>query len=311
MSWGWSDIARGALAVGTLGGSEAVRYGYNKLYGDPATEQKNAYNTAGQQASDLGKQQRDWYQQQGQQALSYFSGGNNAYANGGTGADSTRGGYNYAAAHGLPDPNDPANQPISPDQALMNQANNRPQQQQQYFQYMQGQAGQQTNQEQLYQERKNGTDPAAAYMDQRAIDQINQQLAARGRYNSGPGVRQISDYEANANAQRAQQLAALAGGADSSRLGLDTAYGSAAQGASGEQSGYFNDLQHNAQSLAQAKADTFGHYSDQGGQAFSQGQMAQIEAQLAAAGVDAATRKQFIDDVTKIGTGTFKAATAG
>lgn len=305
------DLGRLGLDAVTGGGYELGKYAYDKTYGKAASEQKNAYNQAGDDASALGKSQRDWYAQQGNQALSYFSGGDNAYANGGTGADSTRGGYNYAADHGLPDPNAPANRPISPDQALMNEAANRPQQQQDYFDYMKGQAGGLTNEEQLYNERKSGNDPAAAYQDQQAYTAINRQLAARGRYNSTPGVRQITDYQANANAQRSQQLASLAGGADSSRLGVDNAYGNAASGASGEQSKYFNDLMNNSQSLAQAKADTFGHYSDEGGAAFSQGQMAKIEAQMQAAGVDAATIHQFVTDWAQIGTGVVKTATSG
>lgn len=84
-----------------------------------------------------------------------------------------------------------------------------------------------TDVEQLYSERKGGNDPAAAYQDQRATEQINNQLAARGRYNSGPGVREISDYLANANAQRSQQLAGLS---------------EASSGAAGQRAGYMAGL---------------------------------------------------------------------
>lgn len=310
MSWGWGDYA---LTIGTGGLYGAGKLAYDKAYAGPAQEQKQGYYTAGQQSAQLGQQQRDWYQQQGQQALGYFSGANDTVATPrvGVGGDSWA---NHGGAGNIGQmftlSRNP-NAPLSPDQALMNQANNRPTQQQDYFNFMKGQAGQQTNQEQLYNERKNGTDPAAAYQDQRAIDAINQQLAARGRYNSGPGVRQVSDYEANINAQRAQQLASLAGGADSSRLGLDTAYGTAASGASGEQSKYFGDLTGAAQNLAQAKADTFGHYSDQAGQAYSQGQLAQIEANLAASGVDAATIHQFMTDLGSVTGGAVKLGMAG
>lgn len=304
----WDDIGRVGADIGTGGLYEVGRAAYNKLYKDPADAQKRGYTQAGQAAADLGANQKQYYQDQGQQALGYFSGTPQA---GSTNQYLASGGYDYAAAHGgTPTATTLANQPISPDQALMNEANNRPQQQQQYFDYMKGQAGGQTNQEQLYNERKNGTDPAAAYMDQRAISQINNQLASRGRYNSGPGVRQISDYEANANAQRSQQLASLAGGADSSRLGLDQAYGGAASGASGEQSGYFNQLMQNSQGLAQAKANVFGHYSDAAGSAYSQGQMAQIEANLAASGVDAATLKQFMSDLGNVASGGIKAGSS-
>jgi len=305
MTYGWGDFV---ADVGTGGLYSAGKYAYDKAYKGPADAQKKGYYDAGDQSAVLGSNMQKYYQDQGQQALGYFSG---TPAPGSTNQYLASGGYDYAAAHGgTPTATTLANQPISPDQALINQANNRPTQQQDYFTYMKGQAGGLTNQEELYNERKKGTDPAAAYMDKRAIDQINNQLAARGRYNSGPGVRQISDYEANINAQRAQQLASLAGGADSSRLGLDQAYGGAASGASGEQSGYFNDLEHNSQSLAQAKADTFGHYSDEAGQAYSQGQLAKIEAYLAAQGVDAATIHQLMQDVGALGGGAAKLTTA-
>lgn len=303
----WGTVGRIGLDIGTAGGYEAGKYAYDKTYGKAGDEQKAGYNAAGQASSDLGKQQRDWYQQQGQQALGYFSGANDTI---GTPTGGRTAGWHGSTMPTMTLSHNP-NAPISPDQALINEANNRPGQQQQYFQYMQGQAGQQTNQEQLYNERKNGNDPAAAYQDSRAIASINNQLAARGRYNSGPGVRQISDYEANANAQRSQQLAGLAGGADSSRLGVDSAYGSAASGASGEQSKYFGDLTTNSTNLAQAKADTFGHYSDQAGNAYSQGQLAQIEAQLAASGVDAATMHQFMSDMGAVAGGAGNIISAG
>lgn len=87
----------------------------------------------------------------------------------------------------------------------------------------------QTDVEQLFAQRRDGSDPAAAYMDQRAMEAINNQLAARGRFNSGPGVRQISDYLANANAQRSQQLAGLAQ-ASSTAAGQRANYRSALAG---------------------------------------------------------------------------------
>jgi hypothetical protein len=166
---------------------------------------------------------------------------------------------------------------------------------------MRGQAAGPTNQEQLYNERKGGVDPAAAYQDERAMADINRQLAARGMANSTPGVRQITDYQANINAQRAQQLAALAGGADTSRLGLDQAYGGAAQGASGEQRGYYNDVMNGAGSLGDSRANTFGHFSELGGQAYGEGQKEKLQAALQAAGIDMATFQNMVGDVTAVG----------
>lgn len=301
---GWTDYTPAGAA-------------YKYFYGDPAKQQKDALNQTGASASQLGEDERAYNTQQGNTALQYYSGPQaptgprptaqtqkKTFMGGKTSAqfqdyattqaqagwDKQQAAYD-AAQKG----------PLSPDQALVNQAANRPTQQQDYYTYMQGQAGGKTNQETLYDERKNGTDPAAQYEDTRATEGINKQLAARGRYNSGAGVRQISDYLANANAQRSHDLASLAGGADSSRSALNTGYGNAANGASGEESKYFGDLSKNSLALANAKADTFGHYSDRGDDAFQEGKKAQIDAKLKEMGVDAATRKQLLGDIKEGG----------
>lgn len=285
-------------AVATGGLSEA----YKQVYGGPADAQKAGYDAAGNQSAQLGVNQRDYETRQGNAALGFYGqaqapsgprptgpGANLHWRSNESAAeawDKQKGAYDTAQ-----------NGPISPDQALMNMTNNRPTQQQDYFDFMGKQAGGKTNQETLFDQRKNGgVDPAAAYEDKRATEGINTQLAARGRYNSGAGVRQISDYLANTNAQRSHDLANLAGGADNSRLGLDTAYGSAAKGASGEERGYFNDVMDSSKGLADAKADTFGHYSDRGSDQYSEGQKAKIEAMLTKAGVDAATIRAMFQD---------------
>ncbi len=306
-------LKRGFNAAATMGLSE-VKKAY---YDDPANEQKNAYTKAGADAAALGSSQRDYETQQGNTALGYYSGPQaptgprptvetqkSTFMGGKTHdrmkemaataaqADWDKQNAAYEAAK---------NGPISPDQSLMNLTNNRPGQQQSYYDYMGGQAGKATNQEELYNARKTGMDPAAAYEDQRATEGINKQLAARGRFNSGAGVRQISDYLANANAQRSHDLGVLAGGADASRNSLNTTYGTSARGASGEQSQYFGDVMNSSMGLADAKAGVFGHYSDRGSDQYSQGQMAQIEAKLAEMGVDAATAHQWISDLGKTG----------
>lgn len=298
-SWDWQRIGTG---VATGGLSEAGGYIYDKYYGNGADQQKQGYRDAGAAASKLGTDQRDWYSQQGDKALGAFSGG--------VGTDTAGAVSNNGAAGRIGNGSPPPTY-LSPDQALLDQRNNRSTQAQDYFGYMQGQAGHQTNQEELYASRRGGYDPAAAYQDSRATRDINNQLAARGGYNSGAGERQIGDYYANANAQRSRDLAGLAGGADSSRLGVDTAYGNAASGASKENSDYYTGLSDQSLKNAQAKSDVSSHFSELGGNAYSQGQLAEIEANLAASGVDAATRKQFMDDLISAAGGAGKLATAG
>lgn len=306
IGWDWDTAKRIGLGYVTGGGSEF----YKHFYTDPANQQKTAYDNAGKDAAALGNEQRNYETGQGNKALGYYSD---------AAAPTTPRPMQSKAPPLMPQStwdeitlkqqkawddqqlaavkSMTGQSPISPDRALMNLTNNRPTQQQDYFQYMKDQAGGATNQEELYNLRKTGADPAAAYEDQRGTEQINKQLAARGRFNSGPGVRQISDYLANANAQRSHDLALLAGGADSSRNALSTTYGGAAKGASGEQSDYFGNVMDASQSLARDKADIFSHYSDRGSDAYAEGRKARSEAELARAGVDAATANTVKNDL--------------
>ena len=315
-----------------------VKYGeagWDAIYGDPANAQKTAYGMAGNSASALGREQRDWYGDQGKTALGFFGGGNGGIPSAGGMAssvppsrlgasmtspnafrDMARGG-GAPAAGGFPSsaragggvdlagmragmPKGPVQlSSITPDDALNRLAGGQPTQQRDFYEYMQGQAGNKTNLENLYAQRQAGGDPAAAFEDSRAERALNNRFAATGGFNSGAGIRATGDYYANVGAQRSRDMAGLAGAADSSRLGLDNAYGGSAKGASGEQRDYYSDLFGASMGLGKAKADTFTHFADKGGEAYSQGELAKIEAQLAAAGVDAATIKQFMSDLGK------------
>lgn len=82
--------------------------------------------------------------------------------------------------------------------------------------------GDSTYSEQRYKQMSTGQDPAAAYQDSRALKALDRRAAAGGYFNSGGGMRLNADYLSNVGAQRSQQLSALAGQADESRLG---AYG--------------------------------------------------------------------------------------
>lgn len=221
-----------------------------------------------------------------------------------------------------------ANGPISPDQALKDQVANKSTQLQDYYKFMQGQAGKPTNEEDfysgikgsygdltneetLYNERKSGTDPAAAYEDKRATEALDAAAAARGGYNSGAALRSTSDYYSNVGAQRSKQLADLAAGADSSRskkLGdyegaasgadtsrnqVNTTLGTAASGASKEQSDYYSGISNQATKLAADKAGISQDILAKGIEAYQSGQVASIDAYLAKAGVDAKTIAAF------------------
>lgn len=137
--------------------------------------------------------------------------------------------------------------------------------------------------EQWFNERANGTDPAYEYALQRGTQNINDQYAARGGYNSGAAVRSISDLTANLGAQRQSQLDALA------------------SGASGEHQRRLEDMFNEGTGLASGQAGTAGGYDMAAGSAMSQSQIQQIELQLAQAGVDQKTRQGIVDALASLG----------
>lgn len=67
--------------------------------------------------------------------------------------------------------------------------------------------------EDWFNQRASGTDPGWEYATGRAQDQINNQYAARGGYNSSGATQSLSDMYANATSQREGQLDTLANSA--------------------------------------------------------------------------------------------------
>ncbi len=305
---------------------------YESFWGKPARDQKNAIHNAGQTELGFGQDAQNYYTGQNQQIQSDY------YGKAQSDLDAYRAygsfGKNEATQLKQADSNKPTQ---AQDFYTQLQDTGGSHQQQDYYDYLNGGKTDLTNQETLYNERKDGSDPAAAYMDQRATEGIDRALAARGGYANTAGERQIGDYYANANAQRSQQLAGLAAGADTSRLGKNSALGQASAGASGEQKSYYDQLGGAANSasteqsdfnkyktgmskdidtgvadyfktlsgsstaLAKAQADTQTELAKAGGQALSQAQIAALQAELAAAGVDPAKQKDFLEFITNMG----------
>ncbi len=358
MGW-WDKTKEYAGDAFNAAGSAGADF-YESFYGKPARDQKNAIQTAGEKELGFGQDARDFYSGQNQAIQNDYYGKASADLDayrraGGTapgdtgvaggpegGAFSPNGGGSKNSPNlfrlGDEYKNADANKATQQqDFYTQLQATGGPHEQKDYYDYLNGDKANLTNQETLYNQRKDGSDPAAAYMDQRATEGIDRALAARGGYANTAGERQIGDYYANANAQRSQQLAGLAAGADTSRLGKNSALGTAAQGASGEQHSYYDQLGGAAQgaskeksdfntyksdlgkgadqevsdyfktltgsstALAKAQADTQTELAKAGGQALSQAQIAALQAELAAAGVDPAKQKDFLEFITNMG----------
>lgn len=73
----WGKVGRGVLAVGTAGASEATlaagKYGYDKLYGDPAEEQKRGADAAAASARGLGDRMSGYYDDARQRSQGYYN----------------------------------------------------------------------------------------------------------------------------------------------------------------------------------------------------------------------------------------------
>lgn len=328
MSWygdAWNSVTN------TVGGWGSDLQDY--FFEDPADKQKKGLKDLSKNWQAAGANQRDWYGNQGAGIDSMF-GQTERDINDFRNTDPTDrltdiytdaqyGGNSDGSILGL------ATKDIRPKQKqdyydkLQNDPSLRAHQQEDYYNFLNGGREGLTNQEQLYSERRSGGDPAAQYEDQRAVEAINRQLAARGGYANSQGERQITDYYANAGAQRSKQLADLAAGADTSRLGKNSQLGAAAQGASGETSDYakqlgegaagasqeaadwnkfkvdlasqigeqqekhFTDLINSDQTLANHRAEIAAKMTELGGAAMSDAQKEAFAAELAALGVDA------------------------
>lgn len=255
MGFGWDDVWNGAKRVGkaviTGGASEVYKAGkdvYNDTYGKSAQEQKDAYDTAAGQYKQLGNDVDRRYRDLNYNAQQYF---NPAEAD----LQNQRNNKSTQQQDYLGRATDRANMSTNAENYLgeARAYAAKPTNEENYLGRYEKFAAQKTNQENLlsndtygngptdveslYQARLHGGDPAAAYEDSRATEALDNQLAARGGYNSGAGVRSITDYYANANAQRSKQMADLAAassGAANQRAGYRSTLASGADTSRGD-----------------------------------------------------------------------------
>lgn len=167
-----------------------------------------------------------------------------------------------------------------------------------------------SNSQTLYDQGVNATNPYYANAMAVTTAGINSAEAARGEGNSGAALSEIGTADANLSGQQALGQSTLAGQADTANTSQFTAGSNAANNAenqtnnrvSGAASAYTNLSNDQAQMV-----DNFYQMAETGQMT---GDMASIEAQLAASGVDAATAQAITNDLLSVaGTGV-KAATS-
>ena len=156
------------------------------------------------------------------------------------------------------------------------------------------------NSQSLYNEGVSATNPYY----QHAMDVTNQGInlaeAARGEGNSGAALAEIGSADANLSGQQALAQENLAGQADTANTSQFTAGSNAASAAqnatntrvSGAASAYTN--------LSNDQANMVDNFFQMAESGQLQTNMAGIEAQLAASGVDAATQQAIINDLSSL-----------
>lgn len=139
--------------------------------------------------------------------------------------------------------------------------------------------------EQLYEQRQGGSDPYMDLMRRRGSEAIDQRSVAAGGYNSRRRDALQQEFEEGLQAQSFRQQADLAGAAERAKMGRLTSGMDYASG------------------LARDKAGLTQGFYGMAGEAYGRGREQEIEARLAAAGVDAETRRQLINDLLGLGRG--------
>jgi len=133
--------------------------------------------------------------------------------------------------------------------------------------------------EQWFNQRASGTDPAYEYTMGRGMDAIDNRMAAAGSFNSGARGQQLSDFAANAGAQRMSALDALAGGA------------------SGEHMGRLNSMFAQGMGLAGGQAGVAGQYDTGAANAMNSANQAILMMMLNKAGVDSQATQGFLNNL--------------
>lgn len=149
-----------------------------------------------------------------------------------------------------------------------------------------------TTVEDWFQKRASSTDPGWEYATGRAQDQINNQYAARGGYNSSGATQSLSDMYANATSQRESQLDSLANEATSAHQNA------------------LNEMFNVQGGLAGGQAGTAAGYDTASGSAQSQGLQNDLNLALNKSTIDQTNNQAKLDYETNIAK-TLVGATSG
>lgn len=164
-----------------------------------------------------------------------------------------------------------------------------------------------TNSQKLFDEGDAGSNPFYQNAIKTTNDAINLQSAARGEGNSGAALGEIGTADANLLGQQALGLTQLSGQADSA----NTSQFNAGSGASATAEGLTNARGAGAAAaytnLSQDQANMVDNFYSMASKGELTADMAGIEAQLAASGVDAATATAIANDLTSLASAGIKA----
>lgn len=164
-----------------------------------------------------------------------------------------------------------------------------------------------SNSQSLYDEGVSATNPYY----QHAMDVTNQSIdlaeAARGEGNSGAALAEIGNADATLSGQQALAQENLAGQADTSNTSQFTAGSNAANNAETQTNNRVNGAASAYTNLSNDQANMVDNFFQMAESGQLQANMAGIEAQLAASGVDAATQQAIINDLSSLGGAAIKA----
>jgi hypothetical protein len=155
--------------------------------------------------------------------------------------------------------------------------------------------------ESLYAQGAAASNPFYDYAEGQTTKAINDASAARGNFNSSYTMKNIGNAVANLRGQQAHELGQLAGQADQGKFGRydrGSTYASRAQDQTENRIKGGLDAYGN---LARDRAGLVDNFYGEAGRGMSTANLAAIEAQLKAAGMDAAETKAYLDFLVTAG----------
>jgi hypothetical protein len=164
-----------------------------------------------------------------------------------------------------------------------------------------------TNSQKLYDEGASATNPAYQNAMDMANRQINRQEWARGGLNSGAALEAGAMADANLMGTQAIHQGELAGQADTANTTQFNSNSAAAKGAQDATNTRIQTITGGTEKLSADQAHTVDNFYQMAETGQLTADMASIEAQMQAAGVDAATAQALASDITSLAAAGIKA----